>query len=60
MGRNDEPVEIEFDEVEHETSDSVLFLIGDDKVWLPKSQIIEQDDGVVTIPEWLAIDRDLV
>jgi hypothetical protein len=28
-------------------------------VWLPKSQI-EIDNGVITLPEWLAIEKELI
>ncbi len=28
--------------------------------WLPRSQIEINDDGTVTMPEWLAVDKGLV
>ena len=28
--------------------------------WLPKSQIEINDDGTVTMPEWLAIEKELI
>lgn len=52
--------------IHHSTERAILFsLTGDrdDAVWLPKSQI-EIDEStkpvVVTLPEWLAIDQELV
>jgi len=60
MGRNNEPVIVDFDDIETETDVSKLFKIGDDKVWIPKSQISEETDTTFTIPQWLAEDRDLV
>ena len=38
---------------------SILFKIDDDDVWLPRSQIVEFDNESVTIPRWLAEERDL-
>jgi len=60
MGRNNEPVEINFDDVEAESVAAKLFKIGDDKVWIPKSQISEETDYTFTIPQWLAEERELV
>jgi len=28
--------------------------------WLPRSEIEINDDGTVTMPEWLALDRGLI
>lgn len=28
--------------------------------WLPKSQIEVNDDGTVTMPEWLVLDKGLI
>lgn len=36
-------------------------LDGKDKiVWLPKSQIEINDDGTITMPEWLAKEKGLI
>jgi hypothetical protein len=29
-------------------------------VWLPRSQIEINDDDTVTMPEWLALDKELI
>ena len=34
------------------THDAVLFDIGDEEVWVPKSQIVDQDDDTVGINLW--------
>lgn len=35
--------------------------LNGDKVWLPKSQIeIDEQDKEIQLPEWLAIDKELV
>lgn len=37
--------------------------LGDGKeklFWLPKSQIEINDDGTVTMPEWLAMEKGLI
>ena len=62
---NKAPVVIPFDDIIHQTPEAIFFDMGDEEVWLPKSQIIEVDDSnpkrkTVTIPEWLAIDKELV
>ena len=53
--------------IKHETN--AAFLVTDttkEPVWLPKSQVyLEQDAGVgdtvvFTIPEWLAIEKELI
>lgn len=46
----------------HETERAMLVSDTGDKrdaVWIPKSQA-ELADGVLTIPEWLAIEKDLI
>lgn len=59
-----EPVEVYYDEevLDSETDMAKLFIIEGSKVWIPKSQITEedQDAGIVWIPEWLAIEKELV
>lgn len=54
-------VEIPHDGVvlDEDQYDAVLFKIDDEEVWLPRSQITEFDGETVTIPGWLAKDRDL-
>lgn len=50
----------------HRTEKAVLVSVGGDKnsaVWLPMSQV-EVDDStspvIVTLPEWLALDKGLI
>ncbi len=43
-----------------QTDKAVMFSTGDRKVWLPRSQIEINDDGTVTMPEWLALDKELI
>ena len=35
---------IEYDKVEHETDDAILFIIEGDLVWMPKNMLIEHDE----------------
>lgn len=54
----------------HETSQAILINDGDIEVWIPKSQIENYDDLdeviekgheiTIEIPEWLAIENDLI
>lgn len=49
-----------------ETEKAILISDGDNKIWLPKSQIdyeLDEFKGVVyliDVPEWLAVDKGLV
>jgi len=54
-------------EIKAETTLAYLFFDGDNEMWIPKSQISEfdrhgDDDDMATfeIPEWLAIEKDLI
>jgi hypothetical protein len=40
---------------------AIYFDAGDAKpIWLPLSQIEINDDGSVTMPEWLALEKGLI
>lgn len=59
--RMEENTEIDFDEIEHETDEAVMFVIADLLVWLPKSQIeFDRDDKTITLPVWLATEKGLI
>lgn len=63
--KNDEPVTITIDEVVRSTGDATLVKIDKREVRIPHSQMLEPDDpddieGEITIPQWLAEDRELV
>ena len=47
-------------EVRAQTERAVQFYDGTRSVWLPRSQIEINDDGTVTMPEWLAMDKELI
>ncbi len=59
----DEPVEV-FCLVEAKTDMAILVSDGTVQAWVPLSQVreMEERDGgvVITIPEWLAIDKGFV
>ncbi len=50
--------------LKHETPKAYLVDAGiGDPVWLPKSQVEHYNDGnsdIFTMPEWLAIEKDLI
>lgn len=56
MSRNDDPVEISYTEIVTESDGAILFADGGDRFWIPKSLIQDhdEDDKIVTIPEWFA------
>ena len=46
--------------LKHETPKAYLVDVGNDKpIWLPKSQV-EYEDGIITMPEWLALEKELI
>jgi len=49
--------------IKAKTSAAVLVFDGDRSIWLPLSQVDVVDDGdktYVQMPEWLAVDKELV
>lgn len=60
-------VDIEIDGIERQTGKAILAIIGEEEVWLPKSQIEfdvdakhPEDTVIVKVAEWLAIEKGLV
>ena len=55
-------VEIEYQHVRRKAEDAVLFTIDEREVWLPRREIHNWNEELKTldVPEWLAIDRELV
>ena len=47
-------------EIRAQTEKAIQFYDGKTTAWLPRSQIEINDDGTVTMPEWLAMDKGLV
>lgn len=47
-------------ELRHETERAFLVFDGTRTVWLPKSQVEQNDDGTFTMPEWLAKEKELI
>ncbi len=43
-----------------ETEKAIQWFDGKTVAWLPKSQIEINDDGTVSMPEWLATDKGFV
>jgi hypothetical protein len=43
-----------------ETEKAIRWFDGKQTVWLPKSQIEVNDDGTVSLPEWLAREKGLI
>lgn len=44
----------------NETDKAIRIDDGTKKEWLPKSQIEDNKDGTVTMPEWLAIEKGFI
>jgi gentisate 1,2-dioxygenase len=47
-------------ELIHETEQAYLIDDGDREVWIPKSQVEYQEADLFMIPEWLAIEKELI
>ena len=54
-------------EIHHETEKAFLVYAGEDdkdgnpiKIWLPKSKVENNDDGTITMLEWLAVEKGLI
>lgn len=46
--------------VRGETENAIRLVVDGKSAWLPKSQVEDNGDGTFTMPEWLAIDKELV
>ena len=47
--------------IHHETDKAFLVDAGgEEKVWLPKSQVEDNGDGTFAMPEWLATEKGLI
>lgn len=60
MAKNHDIIEVEV-EIIHQTETAIkVENLKGVNVWLPKSKIEIHDNGEISLPEWLAIDRELV
>lgn len=55
-----EIVTIDHDGVVRENPDAKLFATAEGERWIPKSELVDEDDSTFGIPLWLAEDRELV
>ena len=55
----DDPVEVEA-ELRHETDRAFLIFDGEREIWLPKSLVKHDGHGEFTMPEWLAMQEELI
>lgn len=53
-------IEIAHDGVKVDRPLSKCFAMAEGDIWIPKSQIINEGENTVTIPEWLAVQKGLV
>jgi len=44
-------------ELRRETDKALLLFDGTQEVWVPKSQVENNDDGTFAMPEWLAFEK---
>lgn len=59
---DDNLVKIDFDEILAESDEAYRFQIGDDKYWIPKSQVstIFTKKKIIYISEWIAEKKGLI
>lgn len=56
-----EEVESDYDELIHTSSDAWLLRFDDVEYWFPQSQCdIDEEDKIITMPEWMAKTRGLI
>ena len=57
----DEYVILVFDELVYSTNMAHLIYFGDQKEWIPRSQVdwIDEETGEVSVAQWLVEDRGL-
>lgn len=49
-----------YDNLEHETDEAWLLRMDVYNIWFPKSQCnINEDEEIIEVPEWLAIEKGL-
>ena len=62
MSRKEEPVLIGFDRLVRRSEKAILFEFGDREVWIPKSLILDVDEGtnVLELPRWKAEEEELL
>lgn len=61
MNTEREELTFDYDKIIQETPNAVLLSIFDTDIWLPKSEIeLDKSAKTVYMPEWLAIEKDLV
>ena len=58
-GGNDGSAYLEYDAVLRETTGAKLYQIHNEEIWLPKSQIQDDNGELVVIPAWLASQKGL-
>lgn len=59
--RQNKIVDVEVDRWLTETPQALLLVINGKRVWLPKSQVeFNEEDGTVSMPEYYAIDKELI
>lgn len=59
MSRDPALVDLDLD-LKHETEKAFLVTDGIRDVWLAKALVENNGDGTFTMPEWLAIEKELV
>lgn len=47
-------------DLRHETEKALLLFDGDKEVWVPKTQVENNNDGTFSMPEWLALDKGFI
>lgn len=53
-------VKIDVDGITRETDKAKLFQTAEGEIWIPVSQIEDETDDEITIPEWLAKEKGLI
>jgi len=59
MQNNDGFAYIEYEKILAKSKEATLYSIHGEEIWIPNSQIEEDNGDIVVIPQWLADKKDL-
>lgn len=60
MSKNHKIVDINYDDIIHETENATLFLFDETEVWLPKSWFeLDERDKVISLPQFRAEEKEI-
>lgn len=60
MRKSSKIIDVNYDDIIHETEAAYLFLFDEEEIWLPKSWIeVDTKAKVITLPEYRAVEKEI-